>query len=87
MGEVVTDYRLQHGVTGRDVIQTLRQWWGPALHCVIVTGDTAPDRLRDAVDTGAVLLHKPLTANQLLRAIIVPDGPAQADMPQETGLR
>ena len=84
---VVTDYRLQHGVTGRDVIQTLRQQWGAALHCVIVTGDTAPDRLRDAVDTGAVLLHKPLTANQLLRAIIVPDEPAQAGQPQETGLR
>lgn len=68
---VVTDYRLQNGVTGKDVIQALRQRWGPALHCVIVTGDTAPDRLRDAVDTGAVLLHKPLTANQLLHALVV----------------
>lgn len=66
---VVTDYRLQQGLTGKEVIQALRQHWGPALRFVIVTGDTAPDRLRDATDTGAVLLHKPLSANQLLKAI------------------
>ncbi|MBS3996131.1 MAG: response regulator [Hydrogenophaga sp.] len=66
---VVTDYRLQHGVTGKDVIQALRERWGTDLRCVIVTGDTAPDRLREAVDTGVVLLHKPLAANQLIRAI------------------
>ena len=29
---VVTDYRLQHGVTGRDVIHTLRQQWGCLLY-------------------------------------------------------
>jgi signal transduction histidine kinase len=68
---LVTDYRLQNGMTGKDVIQALRLHWGPALHCVIVTGDTAPDRLRDALDTGAVLLHKPLSANQLFKALIV----------------
>lgn len=67
---VVTDYRLHHGITGKDVIQALRQRWGSGLHCVIVTGDTAPDRLRDAHDTGAVLLHKPLTASQLMRALV-----------------
>lgn len=67
---LVTDYRLQRGQTGKDVIHALRERWGPTLHCVIVTGDTAPDRLRDALNTGAVLLHKPLSAQQLLNALI-----------------
>jgi CheY-like chemotaxis protein/anti-sigma regulatory factor (Ser/Thr protein kinase) len=69
---LLTDYRLQGGVTGRDVINAMRERWGPSLHCVIVTGDTAPDRLRDAHNSGAFLLHKPLSANQLLSALPVP---------------
>lgn len=66
---LLTDYRLPHGATGKEVIEALRQHCGADLRCIIVTGDTAPDRLRDAHETGAVLLHKPLTANQLLRAL------------------
>ena len=69
---LLTDYRLQGGVTGRDVINAMRERWGASLRCVIVTGDTAPDRLRDAHNSGAHLLHKPLSANQLLAALAVP---------------
>lgn len=66
---LVTDYRLRDGVTGRDVMLALRARLGPGLPCVIVTGDTAPDRLREAQDSGAVLLHKPLRAAQLYRSL------------------
>lgn len=66
---LVTDYRLRAGVTGRDVIQALRARLGSNLACVIVTGDTAPDRLREAQDSGATLLHKPLRAAQLYRSL------------------
>ncbi len=36
---------------------------------VLVTGDTAPDRLRDAQESGLILLHKPV-ANIKLRATV-----------------
>lgn len=62
---LITDYRLRGAVTGRDVIVALRHRYGQTLPCVIVTGDTAPDRLRDAQDTGAVLLHKPIETDRL----------------------
>ena len=66
---LLTDYRLSDGVTGRDVVQSLRAVVGPLLPCIIVTGDTAPDRLRDATDADALLLHKPLSAAVLYRAL------------------
>lgn len=66
---LVTDYRLRDGVTGRDVVQSIRAIVGSALPCIIVTGDTAPDRLRDAADADALLLHKPLHATLLYRAL------------------
>ena len=66
---LVTDYRLRDGVTGRDVVQSVRAIVGPELHCIIVTGDTDPDRLRDATDVDALLLHKPLPAAALYRAL------------------
>lgn len=67
---LVTDYRLRDGVTGRDAVQAIRAIAGPRLHCIIVTGDTAPDRLRDAAEESAVLLHKPLPAAILYRALL-----------------
>jgi AmiR/NasT family two-component response regulator len=36
---------------------------------IIVTGDTSPDRIREAQASGYPLLHKPLDADQLLAAI------------------
>ena len=67
---LVTDYRLRAGLTGRDVVLGMRALLGNTLHCVIVTGDTAPDRLREAQDSSAVLLHKPLAAARLYRALL-----------------
>ena len=36
---------------------------------MIVTGDTSPDRLREAKASGFRLLHKPLVAEELFDAI------------------
>jgi two-component system, sensor histidine kinase len=66
---LVTDYRLRNGITGRDVVHAVREMVTTPLSCIIVTGDTAPDRLRDATQADALLLHKPLPAPMLYRAL------------------
>ena len=38
----------------------------PAL---LITGDTAPERLREAFSSGVPLLHKPLAPDELYKAI------------------
>jgi hypothetical protein len=35
----------------------------------LITGDTAPDRLREASASGIPLLHKPVATSQLYRAL------------------
>jgi len=67
---LLTDYRLRQSVTGKDVVQIVRselgsQEHGKQLPAIIVTGDTAAERIRDAQSTGALLLHKPASASQL----------------------
>jgi two-component system, sensor histidine kinase len=61
---ILCDYRLQGVQTGIAVIQQLRQTLGP-IPGALITGDTAPDRLREASQSGLPLLHKPLNAQQL----------------------
>lgn len=66
---IVTDYRLPGGETGRDAIERARALCGSELPAIIVTGDTAPERLREIGETGAQLLHKPVQPARL-RAVL-----------------
>ena len=70
---LVTDYRLRAGLTGGDVIKTLRialgDRAGRPLPCIIVTGDTQPERLVEAQSHGTLLLHKPIGAEALQHAL------------------
>ena len=65
---ILADFRLRAGEDGIATIAALRQRIGvvPAL---LVSGDTAPERLRQAEASGLPILHKPVTADALLRAI------------------
>lgn len=65
---VVTDYRLRDGETGIGLVPRLRGQQ-PGLPVLLISGDTAPDRLREAAASGLPLLHKPLAAEQLHAAI------------------
>ena len=67
---VVTDFRLRHEETGRQVLDTLRAHLQRSVPAIIMTGDTSPQRLRDAQSTGALLLHKPVSAAQLREALV-----------------
>jgi signal transduction histidine kinase/CheY-like chemotaxis protein len=65
---VISDYRLPGDETGRGAVAALRAEFSemPAL---LVTGDTAPERLREARASKIPLLHKPLSPSVLRRAL------------------
>ncbi len=67
---IITDYRLRHEETGAQVLETLRAHWGEGIAAIILTGDTSPQRLRDALATAAMLLHKPVAPRQLRQTIL-----------------
>ncbi len=69
---LITDYRLENGVTGRDVIRAVRASLrmahpgaGLAPPSIIITGDTDPARMLQAQGVGATLLHKPIDTQVL----------------------
>ena len=65
---VMTDYRLRDGVSGADVLRAMRQRFG-LVPSIIVTGDTQPQRMLDAANQGATLLHKPVETQRLREAL------------------
>ena len=65
---VLADYRLGDDGNGIDVVARLRAN-RPQLLALLISGDTAPDRLREASASGLHLLHKPVSLDQLKRAL------------------
>jgi signal transduction histidine kinase len=57
---VIADYRLQGKRTGIGEVQRLHAALGPGAAALIVTGDTAPERLRELADCGLPWLSKPV---------------------------
>lgn len=78
---VLADFRLRDHRTGREAIDAVRARSGRAVPAIIITGDTAADRLRAAVGSGMTLLHKPVGSAQLQRALAqaLPSAPAVED--------
>ena len=72
---IVSDYRLADGRTGIDAIERLRGTLGTAIPAFLISGDTSPERLRDARASGYHLLHKPVPP-MALRAMLEKGFPA-----------
>ncbi len=62
---VIADYRLRDNLTGMDAINAINKQVGKKMPAVLVTGDTDPDRLREAKNSGLPLLHKPVRPAKL----------------------
>ena len=62
---IIADYRLREDRTGIEAIRRVNDHWGQAITSLIVTGDTSPDRLRQAQDSGFAFLHKPVAPGKL----------------------
>jgi CheY-like chemotaxis protein len=66
---IICDYRLRGDENGIAVIRQLQSEFNDEIPALLVTGDTAPDRLREAQESGFVLLHKPVPLGKLRAAI------------------
>ena len=62
---VLADYRLAGDRNGEAAVRLLREHFGAALPALLITGDTAPERLREAKQSGLHVLHKPVRPAQL----------------------
>ena len=63
---IITDYRLRAGRTGIEAIRHIRARYGNRpIPSLLITGDTAPERLQEAEASGYRLLHKPVSSSKL----------------------
>ncbi len=60
------DYRLRDEDTGAAVIMAIREHLGEDIPAVLLTGDTAPERLKQLQGSGCPVLHKPVAIKELL---------------------
>jgi signal transduction histidine kinase/CheY-like chemotaxis protein len=65
---VISDFHLADGQTGITAIAKLREAYG-AVPAFVMSGDTAPERLRETQESGHHLLHKPVQP-MMLRAMV-----------------
>lgn len=76
---VLADFRLADGETGLDAVRRIHAEIGPATG-IILTGELGEDVLRQVQRAGLVLLHKPVSADELCDAIRqATSSPAAAD--------
>jgi len=66
---IISDYHLANGKTGIEAIERIDAAFGASIPAILISGDTAPERLRDARDKGYTLLHKPVDPMRL-RAVM-----------------
>ena len=66
---ILSDWRLRGQETGLEAVRAVRAVAGEATPAVLVTGDTSPELLKLAHESGLVVLHKPLQPRQLIRLI------------------
>jgi two-component system, sensor histidine kinase len=67
---IVCDYRLRAHEDGIRVIERLRaEYNDDNIPAMLITGDTAPDRIREAQESGLLLLHKPVSHSAMRSAI------------------
>ena len=69
-GAILADYRLRGGETGLDAIRAVYERLDAPVPAIVITGDTAPERLVEVRAGGHGLLHKPIAAHELRNAVL-----------------
>jgi len=67
---IISDYRLRDAENGIATIERLRNEFNNDIPAILITGDTAPDRIREATASDCFLMHKPVSNSRLRAAII-----------------
>ena len=83
---ILCDYRLRGGESGLAVADRIRAEYNDTIPAILVTGDTAPDRLAEAEASGLLLMHKPVSNGKLRAAIVNLTSSAMADKRIEADL-
>lgn len=66
---LISDFRLREGASGLDAVAQLRDEYNDDIPAILITGDTAPERLAEAQASGLLLLHKPVRDHELQDAM------------------
>lgn len=66
---ILSDLRLPGNETGIQVLDSIRKQLGRDVPAILITGDTRPERIGLAQQSGYKVLHKPLKPAQLRTAI------------------
>lgn len=82
----VADLRLRGTRDGIGEVALLRQHFGAALAALIVSGDSAPERVRLMQDSGLPWLSKPVPAARLRSWLLSVAQPMPGSMPSAAGL-
>lgn len=68
---LVCDYRLRLNETGADVVHELRVEFNHDIPALLITADTAPERIQETLSSGLPVLHKPVQADALRDALVL----------------
>jgi CheY-like chemotaxis protein len=66
---ILADHRLGPGLTGVATAKEMERRAGRPIPTMVVTGDTATERITEINASGYVVLHKPVTPEDLRRAL------------------
>ncbi|VXD03330.1 hybrid sensor histidine kinase/response regulator [Pseudomonas sp. 9Ag] len=66
---LIVDYRLRDHTNGYQAIDAISVALGHRPGALVVTGDTAPERIREGLASGVPLLHKPVGESALCQAL------------------
>lgn len=67
---IIADYRLRDNHTGLEAIKSIQDRYDFPVPAILITGDTAPERIREANSGGYPLLHKPVKPADLKLALM-----------------
>lgn len=68
---IVSDYRLKDNKTGSDAIAAIINQLGTEVPAILLTGDTHPQRIHEAQNSGYAVVHKPIKPAFLRTAISI----------------
>lgn len=66
---VIADFRLRDEENGLELIEQIREEFNKDIPAILITGDTAPDRIREAHASGISILYKPVESADLREEI------------------
>jgi len=80
---LICDFRLRDGENGIEVMNRLRDEYNANIPGMLITGDTAPDRLAEALKSDYMIVHKPISSAKLRAAMRAAIARARAEPEEE----